>query len=251
MEVDTKAMIYPTKAIVLRTVKYGETSVIVSVFTELFGVQSYIANGIRTTGKSSSKAIMFQPAALLDMEVYHNELKNLQRIKEYKWAYLYEHVLTDVTKNAVAMYMVELLYKCLKQPEKNVDLFQFTEDAFIYLDKAAPSVIANYPLYFCLHLAYFFGFKPQENYSESKNILDLKEGTFTERTPGHPHYLDSALSQAIAAVMSAQHPSELSEIKLNKNIRRELLLALQGYYALHIEDFGVMKTLPVLYTILG
>ena len=149
--------IHQTKGIVLRTVKYGETSVIVSAFTELFGVQSYLVNGIRTSGKSSSKAALFQPAAILDMEVYHNELKNIQRIKEYKWSFLYKHVLTDVTKNAVAMYMVELLQKSLKQPEKSPDLFHFCEDSFIQLDVAEAPVIANFPIYFCLHLAHFFG----------------------------------------------------------------------------------------------
>jgi DNA repair protein RecO (recombination protein O) len=244
-------MIHPTKGIVLRTIKYGDTSVIVSIFTELFGVQSYLVNGIRTTGKSSSKAISFQPAAILDMEVYHNELKNLQRIKEYKWDHLYEHVLTDVTKNAVAMYMVELLSKCIKQPENNPDLFHFAEDAFTYLDKATAAETGNFPIYFCLHLAHFFGFKLQDNYSDTHNILDMKEGAFIDHNPSHPYYIDPSLSSVVAEILRAQHPSDLAEIKLNKNIRKELLLALQTYYALHIQDFGVMKTLPVLHTILA
>src|SRR5882724_4224239 len=82
--------IHKTKGIVLRTVKYGETSVIVTIFTELFGVQSYLVNGVRTSSKKGSgKANLFQPGAILDMVVYHNELKNLNRIKEFKWDYLY------------------------------------------------------------------------------------------------------------------------------------------------------------------
>ena len=122
-------MIYSTKAIVLRHVKYGETSVIATIFTEIFGIQSYLVNGVRTQSKTS-KAHFFQPSALLDLQVYHNELKNLQRIKEVTWGALYKNILSDVTKNAVALYMVELIYKCLKQPEANPDLFHFCEDAF-------------------------------------------------------------------------------------------------------------------------
>ncbi len=68
-------MIYQTKGIVLRAIKYGETSVVVNIFTELFGIQSYLVNGIRISGKTSSKANLFQPTSILDMEVYHNELK--------------------------------------------------------------------------------------------------------------------------------------------------------------------------------
>ena len=91
--------VHKTKGLVLRTVKYGETSVIVSIFTELFGLQSYLVNGVRTISKKgSAKASMFQPTAILDMVVYHNELKQLQRIKEFRWSHLYQHVLSDVRK---------------------------------------------------------------------------------------------------------------------------------------------------------
>ncbi len=154
------AKLHKTKGIVLRTVKYGETSVIVTVFTELFGVQSYLVNGVRTsTKKGSGKASLFQPAAILDLVVYHNELKHLNRIKEFKWGFLYQHILSDVQKNAVALFMVELLTKCLKQPEPNPDLFQFTEDCFLYLDKSNGTAMANLPLFFALHLTHFFGFQ--------------------------------------------------------------------------------------------
>lgn len=51
-------MIYSTKGIVLRTIKYGETSVIASIFTESFGVQSYIVNGVRTSGKKKQSTFL-------------------------------------------------------------------------------------------------------------------------------------------------------------------------------------------------
>ena len=86
-------MIHKTKGIVLRTVKYGETSLVISAYTELFGMQSYLVNSVRVASKKGgSKAVFFQPASILDLVVYHNEFKNLQRIKEYKWAHLYAHI---------------------------------------------------------------------------------------------------------------------------------------------------------------
>src|SRR6185312_3717469 len=154
-------MIHATKGIVLRTIKYGETSVIASIFTELFGIQSYIVNGVRTQGKTS-KAHFFQSSSILEMEVYHNELKNLQRIKDLKWSYLYKNILSDVIKNAVALYMTELLQKCLKQPEANADLFNFCEHAFMQLDVADNEITANFPIYFALQIAYFFGLRIQD-----------------------------------------------------------------------------------------
>lgn len=243
-------MIHQTKGIVLRTIKYGETSIVVNIFTELFGIQSYLVNGVRSSGKTL-KANFFQPGSILEMEVYNNELKNLQRIKEFKWAYLYRSVLSDVTKNSVALYMIELLQKCLKQPENNIDLFQFTEDALMQLDIAENAVAANFPLYFCLHLSHFFGLRLEDDYSEESSILDLQEGRFINSTPHHPYFLQPDQSYYISQLLKVQHPDELVEIKLNKNIRKEMLFALQNFYALHIQDFGTMKTLPILHEVLS
>jgi DNA repair protein RecO (recombination protein O) len=243
-------MIYKTKGIVLRTIKYGETSIVVNIFTELFGIQSYLVNGVRSSGKTL-KANFFQPTSILEMEVYHNELKNLQRIKEFKWGYLYKNILNDVTRNLVALYMIELLQKCLKQPENNIDLFQFTEDAFMQLDIADNAVTANFPLYFCLHLSHFFGLKLEDDYSENNSILDLQEGRFIKLTPHHPHFLEEDYSYYISQLLKVQHPDELTEIKLNKSIRKDMLFALQNFYGLHIHDFGIMKTLPILHEVLS
>ena len=244
--------LHKTKGIVLRTVKYGETSVIVLVFTEKFGVQSYLVNGVRTsTKKGSGKANLFQPSAILDLIVYHSESKNLQRLKEFKWSYLYHHILSDVPKNAVALFMVELLTKCLKQPEANADLFNFCEDAFIHLDESNNAVMANFPLFFALHLANFFGFRISDHYSEENPILDLQEGMFVSDRPHHPHFLEGKQAEVTNELLKVMQPAELEDIKLNHDFRRQLLHTYETYYALHIQDFGTMKTLPVLREILN
>jgi len=248
--------IHKTKGIVLRTVKYGETSVIVTVFTEIFGVQSYLVNGVRTsTRKGSGKANLFQPTAILDLIVYHNETKNLQRIKEFKWSHLYQYIFSDVPKNAVALFMVELLAKCLKQPEPNADLFNFCEDAFIHLDKSSDGVMANFPLFFALHLTNFFGFRPTSpatDPGENENlVLDLQEGMFVIERPHHPHFLEGRQAEITNELLKVMQPAELEDIKLNHDFRRQLLHTYETYYALHIPDFGIMKTLPVLREVLG
>ena len=243
---------HKTKGIVLRSVKYGETSLIVTLFTELFGVQSYLVNGVRvSTKKGPGKANLFQHAAILDLIVYHNDLKNLQRIKEFRWATIYQHLFFDVIKNSVALFMVELLQKTLKQPEANPDLFHFTEDAFLFLDEAEPSIVANYPLYFSIHLTLFSGLRISDTYSKQNNILDMQEGEFVSVRPTHPHFLEEPFSFYTSQILKAHHPSNLHEIKLNKDSRRILLNAYQDFFALHVQDFGTLKTLPVLQEVLG
>jgi DNA repair protein RecO (recombination protein O) len=244
--------LHKTKGIVLRTVKYGETSIIVTIFTELFGVQSYLVNGVRTAAKKGSgKASLFQPSAILDLVVYHNELKHLNRIKEFKWGYLYQHILSDVPKNAVALFMIELLTKCLKQPEANTDLFYFTEDIFIKLDESGGMVMANLPLFFALHLAHFFGFRIDDNYSPAAPYLDMKEGSFVPGQPDHPYFLEGKQAEITSHLLKVQQVDELEEVRLHHDFRRNLLYVYETFYALHIHDFGTMKSLPVLKEILG
>ncbi len=240
-------MVHKTKGIVLRTVKYGETSLVVTVFTEIFGLQSYLVNGVRMVSKNGSvKAAFFQSGAILDLVAYHNDFKNLQRLREYRWAYLYQAIFSDVRKNAVALFMIELLGKCLKQPEANAELYYFAEDALLHLDGATDTVTANFPLFFALHLAVFFGFRISDTYSEGRPYLDLQEGTFTAAQPPHSYYLHDKEAAAISHILKILQPDDLAELHLNRDTRRRITAALEEYYALHIPDFGTMRTLPVL-----
>jgi DNA repair protein RecO (recombination protein O) len=243
---------HKTKGIVLRTVKYGETSIIAGIYTELFGLQSYIVNGVRSTSKKGSgRANLFQPAAMLDLIVYHNDLKNLQRIREFKWGHLYTNLFFNVFKNAVALFMIELLQRTIKQPEPNPAMFDFIEDAFMHLDEASDAVVANFPLYFALHLSGFYGFRFADKYSEQYSILDLQEGEFVADRPQHLHFLDDEYSKATSDLLKVMQPAELSQIRLNQDTRRVLLHAYETFYSLHIQDFGLLKTLPVLEAVLG
>ena len=245
-------MLHKTKGIILRTVKYGETSLIATVYTELFGLQSYMVKGVRASSKKgNSKANMFQPAAILDMVVYHNELKHLQIIKEFSWAKMYQHLHQDVVKNCVALFMVELLTKSIKQPESNADLYDFIETYLLLLDEADAAVTANIPLHFALHLTRQLGFGIEDKDDENKTILDLQDGRFTEQIPIHGNYLDGRLANATAGLLQMDNAISLYRIKLNKQIRQELLQAYEQFYIYHISDFGNLKTVAVLEAVLA
>ena len=211
--------LHKTKGIVLRALRYGETSLVVTIFTELFGVQSYLINGVRTASKKGpGKANLFQPSAMLDLVVYHNEFKQLNRIKEFKWEHVYQHILSDITKNAISVFMVELLTKCLKQPEPHADLYNFVEDSFLHLDRAETAVAANFPLFFALHLAVFFGILPQplkEIFQEHDTLyFDLKEGLFSREQPDHPQFIEGRQAMVTAELLLVRQPQELKEIKI-------------------------------------
>ena len=244
-------MTHKTKGIVLRTVKYGETSIVVTIFTELFGIQTYMVNGVRSTKKTANKASYFQAASILDLVVYHHEQKSIQRIKEVKWDYLYQHVFSDVIKNSIALYVIELLRKCLKQPEQNTALFYFCEDILTQLDMAENRVAANLSLFYTVHLAYFLGFQINDEYTTFNHTLDLVDGNFVSEQPTHPYFIDGERAQITSQLLKVLQPSELVDFNLNREIRARLLVSYIDYFALHIPDFGHLKTLEVLSEVLA
>jgi DNA repair protein RecO (recombination protein O) len=154
-----------------------------------------------------------------------------------------------VITHAVALFMIELLQKCLKQPEPNPELFYFMEDSLTSLDESTGKVQANFPLFFALHLSGFFGLRIDDNYSEKRIYLDLQEGYFTEERPNHTHYLDDPLSGISSHLLKIMQPVELGDLPLNKEKRRQLMEAYEYFYTIHIPGFTSLKTLPVLRTL--
>ncbi len=244
-----------TKGIVLRNIKYGETSLIVTMLTFMYGVETYMVNGVRSSGKKGNKAVLYQPASLLEMDVYHNDKKNLQRIKEAEWSFVYKNIFSDVIKNCIALYMMELLNNLLKQPEQNADLFYFVEDALQHLDNSGNAEAANFPLFFALQLPQFFGFGISEALPSvvqpNEFFLDLQEGTFTKTEPAHRNYFHTGNALHIAELLQIRQPSELTQVKLNRQTRQELLSGLLLFYTYHVADFKQLKTLEVMTNVLG
>jgi len=244
-------MTHKTKGIVLRTIHYGETSVITAVYTELFGLQSYIVKGVRqATKRSPSKQIFFQPSAILEMEVYYNQLKNLQFIKEFKWSYLYSKVLFDVVRTAVAQFMIELFQHAIKQPEANPELFYLLEGSLLQADKGSDTIVANLPLYFILHLAAESGFELQGSYSNETPVLDIKEGAYIEAAGAPAETVTGFIAETLSKIQHIMFYNDLENIKLNRQSRQQVLDVLLQYLSLHLTDFKELKSLPVLKEIL-
>lgn len=244
-------MTHKTKGIILRTVKYGETSLIVAVYTELFGLQSYLVKGIRKAGKSSAgKISYFQPAAILEMVVYLNPVKTIQFIREYQWAYIYKDVYFDVLKNAIATYIIEMILHTIHEQESNPELFYFIDQTLQYIDQSEASQIANIPLVFSLQLAQILGFQFHGKYSTETPILDLQEGNYIDRVPEHPYYMPAESARLNDAFMQIGSLDEAKNVRLSRINRQDLLKYYQQFFSLHLENFKESKSYQILQTVL-
>lgn len=244
-------MIQATRGIVFRTTRYGDTSLICSIYTEHFGLQNYLVKGARkATGKSEGKSGCFQPGAILDLVVYHRDAGHLQYIREVNWGYLYHAVYGEVIKNTVALFMIEMLQRCIRQPEPNPELYYFIEQRLQELDRANAKVTANFPLYFSLRLSSLLGFQLQDNYSDISCILDLQEGQFVGQLPAHPFFLDGEAAATTARLQRIAQSDQLENIAISRTQRKELLTSYLQFYALHVPDFGNLRSWQVIQEIL-
>ncbi len=218
----------------------------------MFGLQTYIVKGIRTSSKKqSSKASYFLVGNILDVVVYHHTQKNIQFIKEYQFAFIPKNLQQQVVKNAVISVVIEIVLHTIKQTEANPELYNLLEQTIEFCDTATPTQTANLPIFFCLQWSSLLGFGVDSQYSATENVFDIKEGNFVANTPSHSYFVEDELASLISTINLLNSKDELDSIKLNKQVRKQLLDAMILFLQLHVDHFGSLKSINVLVTILA
>ncbi len=236
-------MLISTKGIVIGSVKYSDTSLIVRIFTRELGLQSYIVKGIRSK-KSKLKVALFQPLQMLDMTVYNRENKNINHIKELKPAYIYQTIPFDVIKRSVAIFITEILNRSLKENFPDKALSEWLWQTLTWYDLNNEKT-TDFHIIFLIQLTKFLGFFPKYSAPENIRYFDLMEGVFGNNEPVHPHYI-SGENALLFYKMLKYSFDDISSISTSSGERSGLLDILTEYYRLHIENFGEVKSLGVL-----
>ena len=203
-------MLHKTRGIVLNYIRYRETSIIVKIYTELFGIQSYIVNGVRSSKSKTNRIAFFQPLTLLDLVVYHkSKEQTLHRLSEVKCSIPFKSLPFDFIKSSMAMFLTEILVKTLKEEEKNESLFDFLQDSILELENSAER-FENFHLMFMAKLAFYLGFG-------SETAKEIEE-QLTENT--YPIPTDDVMREALQVFISAPYNYNYN---LDRRRRNELL----------------------------
>ncbi len=236
-------MLQKTKGICLHWIKYSESSIVATIYTEHFGRQSYMVNGVFGK-KAPLKANLFQPLFILEMDVYHKPGRDLQRIKEAHIGFPYTSIPYDVFKSTQVVFIAELLFRTLREEEPNPKLFDFIVNALKMLDLQREGT-ANFSLYFMLKLLAFLGASPHIGEQGEAGFLDLKNGVFTPLAPAGTFFIDKFHSSILKEILSCS-PMKLHLLRISNEERRVLMTKLTEYYEFHFEGSGSMKSLKVL-----
>jgi len=243
-------MLHTTRGIVLRTVRYGESSLIATLFTELFGIQSYMVKGARSSKSKSGKGALLQAANQLELEVYHRENHHsLEYISEMRAGHIYGTLRADMVRTGIAIYLTELLYRGLKQPEPHPGLYALTSRCLLFLDREG-SLVANIPVYYTLRFASLLGFGIGGRSGASTPFLDLRDGNFAAEPPAHPQWLDQDLGALASALNLAPDPESASAVALNGPARMKLLEGCLAFLQWHLPDFTGLNSPAVLHELM-
>jgi DNA repair protein RecO (recombination protein O) len=236
-------MLHKTRGIVLHQVKYGDTSIVAHIYTELFGRQSYLVKGAYNK-KQQLRAGLFQPLSLLEMEVYYKKSSGLQKIREARNTPAFTGIPFDFSKNALSLFIAEILYRTLREEEPNNQLFEFVFNAIQILDLET-SNIADFHLIFLIILSKHLGFYPTSNYSDSNSCFDLVNGKYSAIPPLHGHYITGDLSKMFSSILNKNLDFTVGT-GLNHNNRLEILNMILQYFSFHIDGMKNIKSLQVL-----
>jgi len=225
-------MLVKTKGIVLRFVKYKESSVIATIYTAEKGVISVIANNVRSK-KSKGKIALFQPLSLVELVIYYNATKNISRVSEINSYYPLHNLWQNPIKASISFFINEMLNKCLKEEEANPPFFNFIQNSVIHLNEQEKET-QNFHLIFLVKLSLFLGFKPS-------SATD-----FIEQISNPSFYISAGNLLLLESLLSANYETCLT---LQGSTRTKILTDLLEYYQCHT-DIGKVNSINVLHELL-
>ena len=223
------------KGISLHYYKYSESSVIAKIFTENYGLQSYVIKGIRNK-TSKNKLSYLHPLNIITLEVSANKKKGMPFVKEIRSEHNLSSIFSNMQKKFICMFVSEVLMRVLMEKETDKQLYNFINKTISYLNKNE-ELNKNFVLVFLLKLTEYLGFHPNKDFS-SKDYFNLESGEFTN----HPPYYN----------IRGENKKYLSALLQNESIdipyknRKKLILSLQKYFSLHHYNIEKLKSYEVI-----
>ena len=235
-------MLVNRTGIICKTVKYGESSLILDIFSADVGMRSYICGGVRK--KNSNKAAMLRVMNLVDIVCYDKSSTKptLSRIKEAKFSKIYSRIPFDVVRGTVGMFLIEVSRKAIVQTDEADRIYDFVSARFNELD-SEQVVLRDFHIRYLIDLTKVIGFELRNNWSGTTSRFSLPDGQFIADSQHHRDTLSIDLSELLSQYLAGRQPTS------TKEQRRQLITRLVDYYRFHVDGFTEVKSLEVLYNL--
>lgn len=236
-------MFVTSKAIVLHKTKYADSGIVVKVFTERYGTQTFIIKNA-FSAKNKHLLPLFAPLSLLELQFDDRKLNQLMYLKEANCYNQYANIPFDIVKSSLLMFYGELLYRLLYDYGADQQLFAFIEERMRRLDVAA-TVRPDTHIDFMLRMSQILGFYPVPNYDQSHPVFSITQSAFVGNWVDEEQNLSPTASAVLFAMMNDTLPHAAP-----KSVRNELLQGMLRYYKHHNEHIGKIESVSILADIL-
>lgn len=171
-------MLVKTEAVVLALQKHTDTSSILHLYTREQGRVQYIVYGRKGATRQKKAGVstnIFSPLSLVEITADSNLSRTLPTLKSASLIYVPSRISGDMTRQCIALFIAEALYKTLKHPMEDQVVFDYIVEVIRELDLA--DSVEHIPSCFLTRLSELLGYggEPMEELSDMKSV-GLLEG---------------------------------------------------------------------------
>ncbi|MFN0157860.1 MAG: DNA repair protein RecO [Bacteroidota bacterium] len=257
-------MIVTTEAVVLRTMKYRDTSRIATLYTSRYGKISVIAKGARD--KKNTFGSSLQPMSHVQAILYKKENRDLHLLSQCTSITPLRHLADDMHRMAAAMSAIELVNAVTHGEDENPALFTLLTRTLVAIDgatKGAPAAL----YFFEARLLEVLGFAV--NFQQCAKCLKLLDeaGTGTNgvglqlQRGGVVCFAcipDSIIERTVSLValrvlqrlQDLNEPVAATRMVFSRQVAEEIGLILRRFLQYHIEGLRDLKSEAVFSAVL-
>lgn len=168
-------MLSNAQVIILHTIKHGDNGVVIQCYSNKVGRTALY---MRLSAKNKVILSNLHRLNILDVVIYNNG-SSMPILKEMTPALKLTSLRTNILKNTIAIFLSEILVRCVRESESNSSLYNFLSSSISILEHMDDGV-ANFHIHFMVHLSKMLGFMPTDNYSESCCAFNIERALFVE-----------------------------------------------------------------------
>ena len=231
------------RGVVLNTIRYSDKHNIVHIYTDGRGLMSFAVPQGKTHAARMRNALLM-PLSLVDLEAQVRPGRELSMLRELRRNFPLATLYSDPVKNAIALFISELLTHVIQEPEGNDPLFRYIEQSVQLLEQL-PDHTANFHICFLYHLGAHLGIQPNVESFRLGYWFDMTDGVFVPAAVrGHMH-LQPQEAQVIH-LLSRMTFSNMRLFRFSRDERNRLLDVLISYYRLHNAAIGTLRSPDIL-----
>lgn len=232
--------------IVLNTLKFKDSALILNGYTNLFGKQGFVIYG---GGRSKKNNILSQlhPLSIIDAELSNVKKGSLPVIKEFSAALNLTDIRTGIIKNSISVFLGELIFKTLREIEPNPQLFSFFVNSIINLEQIKESA-ANFHTIFIVDYCKHLGYLPEKNFSKNNNLFEIHSGGFSSPDSITGVFFSKESSQILVNILTKESQNNIN-LQLNGDSRYNFITDMLRYIGYHQGIEVNIKSLDVLHEV--